>query len=371
MDIFSVAISILTIAVLIIVHEFGHFLAARYYGFQTPVFGIGLPIGPGINLFKKWETQFKFYFALIGGFVAIPELGDETDHEELKKYDMKPMREFPVGQRAVVASAGIVFNILFAIIIAIVMAASVGLPKAVPNSKIAAFTSKESFAKKSGFLEGDKIVFVDNIVIDSAEKLQETIKNSKGKTITVIVERMVDKTPTVTAITLESPGAFGIVLGNDKVYEKYGLNPFMWVYKSIVFVGQNMLAMFLSVIGLFVALAHKVISLVLPGYGAAAADLGQVKGIVGIVQLISEDIKGNITLLYEFAILLSLNLAVINLLPIPALDGGHLVFMAYEAIAGKKACQKFQANAVQIGFVFLLGIIFLTTFNDLKNWLFG
>ena len=85
MDFLAIIISILTIAVLIIVHEFGHFLFAKFYGFQTPVFGIGLPIGPGINLFKKWGTQFKFYFALIGGFVAIPELGDETDKETLAK----------------------------------------------------------------------------------------------------------------------------------------------------------------------------------------------------------------------------------------------------------------------------------------------
>ena len=75
-------------------------------------------------------------------------------------------------------------------------------------------------------------------------------------------------------------------------------------------------------------------------------------------------------LLLEFAILLSLNLAVINVLPIPALDGGHLLFMAYEAIAGKKPSEKILNGAMQAGFIFLLSIIALTTLNDVKNWIF-
>ncbi len=129
--------------------------------------------------------------------------------------------------------------------------------------------------------------------------------------------------------------------------------------------------MLLSVIGLLAALVQKLLALVIPNLAPMATELGEVKGIVGIVQIISHDIRSNAVLLLEFAILLSLNLAVINVLPIPALDGGHLLFMAYEGITGKKPHGKLQETAIQIGFIFLLGIIAITTFNDIKNCIFG
>ena len=372
MDFLAVIISFLMITILIVVHEFGHFLAARYYGFQTPVFGIGLPFGPGINLFKKWDTQFKFYFALIGGFVAIPELGDETDEEVVKEYTLdKPLREFPVHQRAVVASGGIVFNIIFAFLLAVVMAGTVGLPKAVPTNTISGFVNESSVAKKAGLEAGDKILRLNDIEIKSALGLQEAVKETANQKITLLVDRPNAGATTAFKVEIDSPGSLGVMLDYEKTYEKFGSNPLVWVWEAFRFTSKTLIAMFLSIIGIFAALFTKLFSFINPDLAPSSMNLGDVKGIVGIVQLISQDIQHNAILLFDFAILLSLNLAVINLLPIPALDGGHLVFMAYEAIFGKKACDKFQARAVQAGFLFLISIIIITTFNDLKNWIFG
>lgn len=384
MDFLFVLASVLLITVLIVVHEFGHFLAAKFYGFQTPVFGIGLPFGPGIDLFKKWGTQFKFYFALIGGFVAIPELGDETDDEMLKKYKVeKPLREFPVYQRAVVASGGIVFNILFGFLIAVVMAATIGLPKSVPSNSIAAFTSTESIAKKAGLISGDKITSVNGIEVKTGEELKSTIQQLANQEVQLKISRPVyeevtgKKKASKKVVSYEdldlkvfSPGALGIVLGQDKVYEHYGMNPIKWIWNALIFTGKTIGVMFVSIIALLIALIQKVLVIIIPGMQVASVDLGEVKGIVGIVQIISEDIRSNAFLLLEFAYLLSLNLAVINVLPIPALDGGHLAFMAYEGIAGKKPAEKFQEISIQIGFAFLLTLILITTFNDIKNWIF-
>jgi regulator of sigma E protease len=376
MDFFAIIISVLTIAVLIIVHEFGHFLFAKMYGFQTPVFGIGLPFGPGINLFKKWDTQFKFYFALIGGFVAIPELGDETDKESLAKYEnLKPLREFPVHQRAVVAFGGIAFNILFAFLLAIIMAACVGLPSAQPTTTVSAF-SKDSPAQKAGLAIGDKVISIDDYQLTTAKELQDKIKATANTQITLLVERDINPDKEIEDIRklslyIKNPGALGIVLGSQKIYNKYPANAFIWIKEAFLFVSKTILLMFLSVFGIFAALFQKIIGIFVPNLEPAGVNLGDVKGIVGIVQIISQDIKNNATLLFDFAILLSLNLAVINLLPIPALDGGHLMFMAIEAITGKKPSEKFQESLVQIGFAFLMSAILITTFNDIKNWLFG
>ena len=376
MDFLAVLISVLTIAILIIVHEFGHFLFAKLYGFQTPVFGIGLPIGPGINLFKKWDTQFKFYFALIGGFVAIPELGDETDKETLDKYkDLKPLKEFPVHQRAVVAFGGIAFNILFAFLLAIIMAASVGLPSAETTTEIAAF-AKDSAAKEAGLLVSDKIISIDGFELTTAAELQKKVQITAGKKIKLVINRNTaakgeEENIQSFEIFVNNPGALGIVLGAQKVYNKYPANPLIWVKEAFLFTVKTIALMFLSIFGIFAALFQKIISVFVPNLEPSAVNLGDVKGIVGIVQVISQDIKNNAVLLFDFSILLSLNLAVINLLPIPALDGGHLLFMAFEAITGKKPSEKLQENLVQAGFIFLMSVIVITTFNDVKNWIFG
>ncbi len=376
MDFLFIIISILTITLLIVVHEFGHFLAAKYFGFQTPVFGIGLPFGPSIDLFKKWDTQFKFYWALIGGFVAIPELGDETDPETIKKYSMdKPLREFPVYQRAIVASGGIVFNILFAFLLAVVMAGSVGLPRAAANNIISGFVASNTTAKDAGLEPGDRVIAVNNTPIQDGKELQKTIHDLGESDLNLVIERptKVGDTESVQTKTihLHSKGSLGIILGHQKEYKKFAPNPLIWIWEAFKFTADTTIAMILSVIGLLAALVHKILALVIPNLAPMATELGEVKGIVGIVQIISHDIKSNAVLLLEFAILLSLNLAVINILPIPALDGGHLLFMAYEAITGKKPHGKLQEGAIQIGFIFLLSIIAITTFNDIKNWIFG
>lgn len=361
------------ITALIVVHEFGHFFAAKYYGFQTPVFGIGLPFGPSIDLGKKWDTQFKFYWALIGGFVAIPELGDETDPETIKEYKIdKPLREFPVHQRAVVASGGIVFNILFAFLLAIIMAATIGLPVAKANNTITAFIDDSSVAEKAGLKIGDQIIQVNSMQISTGTELQTAIKNFSHQDINVKIKRASNpksKNHQIISTKFYSQGSLGVMLGNNKEYQKYPFNPLTWIIEAFKFTLNTMIGMFISIIAIFGSLFTKIASIFNPNIAPAAVELGEVKGIVGIVQIISQDIKSNALLLLEFAILLSLNLAVINVLPIPALDGGHLVFMAYEAIAGKKPSEKILNAAMQTGFVFLLSIIALTTLNDVKNWI--
>jgi membrane-associated protease RseP (regulator of RpoE activity) len=379
MDFLLVLISVSMITVLIVVHEFGHFLAAKYYGFHTPVFGIGLPFGPSIDLFTRWGTQFKFYFALIGGFVAIPELGDESDPELLKKYNFdKPLREFSVGKRAIVASGGIVFNIIFAFLLAIVMSLTIGLPQAVPSNTISAFTGANSLAKKSGIQLGDQITKINTYEIKSGIDLQKTVKKLSNQKITLEIKRPIpnkEKKSNVeyqdVKLEIFSPGSLGVVLGHKKEYQSPEKNILNSVWKSFLFTAQTLIAMFISVIGIFYGLFQKLISLFNPNLASNQINLNDVKGIVGIVQIISQDIKTNAFMLLEFAYLLSLNLAVINLLPIPALDGGHLAFMAYEAVMKRKPPEKIQETAIQIGFIFLLSIIFITTLNDLKNWIFG
>src|ERR1700722_14540063 len=99
------------LSVLIIVHECGHFSVARFFGFQTPIFGFGLPFGPHWVVGKKWGTEFRIHACLLGGYVAIPELGDESNADAFGALT-QPFRKFPIWQRALVAVAGVAFNVL-------------------------------------------------------------------------------------------------------------------------------------------------------------------------------------------------------------------------------------------------------------------
>jgi regulator of sigma E protease len=401
MDFLFIIISVLLITLLIVVHEFGHYLAAKMYGFQTPIFGIGLPFGPHIDLFKKWNTQFRFYFMLIGGFVAIPETGDETDLEQFKDLgELKPLRKFPVHQRAVVAFAGVFFNIIFAFLISVVMAGTTGLPTMKASTEIMGFVSEDSPAKKAGLMEGDTIISINGIEIDSGEELKDLVSSFKNEYVILQVARdpelmnngeSANKTTTAASDThkedvphfavnknfksvgeykVRSNGAIGVKLGLKKLYTKSSNNIFSWLKDGFIFTINTLFMMFVSIFTIINSLFDKVLAAIGIVNPSQVSDFGEVKGIVGIVQLISQDIKNNFYMILEFAVLLNLNLAVINLLPIPALDGGHLVFLGYEKVFGTKPSAKIQDGLIQAGFMFLLSVMAITTFNDIKVWIF-
>src|ERR1700722_13596745 len=117
------------LSVLIIVHECGHFSVARMFGFQTPVFGFGLPFGPHWVVGRKWGTEFRIHACLLGGYVAIPELGDESAASaDAFGVPLLPFHKFPIWQRALVALAGVGFNMLFAYLVMFVMLVTHGQP---------------------------------------------------------------------------------------------------------------------------------------------------------------------------------------------------------------------------------------------------
>ena len=293
---------------LIVVHEFGHFLAAKLYGFQTPIFGIGFPFGPHIDLFKKWDTQFRFYFALIGGFVAIPETSDESSAETLKDIELKPFKKFPVYQRAVVAVAGVAFNILFAFLIAIVMIGTTGLPKLAASNKIIEFVDKNSPALQAGLEKGDLIISVNGLEINSGKELQTAINSHIDEDISLKVKRNEE----IKTFNLHSSGAIGVKLGLKKEYIKHDFNLFKWIGEAFKYTAETLVMMVLSIIAIFSSLFAKLANLVGIETALPSANLGEVKGIVGIVQLITEDIKSNIWMILEFAFLLNLNLALLT-----------------------------------------------------------
>lgn len=378
---FNIIIVLALISLMIIVHEFGHWIVARKLGFQTPVFGFGLPFGSHIKLGRWKDTEFRFHWFVLGGYVAIPELGDETNEAILKEMpNLKPLKSFPVWKRAAVASAGVFFNILFAYLACLIMVATIGPPSDrgnvvitnlldVPTSGVTA----NPIAKNAGFQAGDVILQTNYINIKDPSQVVKIVKSNSKKQVVFKIKRtyLVDgkKQDEIIKIkvTPSAEGTIGIGLGLAKngEYEKPSKNPLVWIVQSAKVLTEWSITMLLGlwfmILNLFGAS---------PG-GSPKISTDDLHGIIAIISVFAQAITLDFREVYRWSALISVNLAIINLLPIPALDGGHLLFMFIEKLRGKRLAESIQQKAIQTGFFLLILLMFFVLFNDIKGLISG
>ncbi len=370
---------------MIIVHEFGHWIVARSLGFQTPIFGFGLPFGGHIKLGKWKDTEFRFHWFVLGGYVAIPELGDESKEEVQKEMpDLKPLQSFPVWKRAAVASAGVIFNILFAYFMCLIMVATVGPPSTKGNVIIVNLLDAASvegksgikpnpIAKEAGLKPGDIIVKINHIRMKDPAQVVRIIKLNKQQKVLLGIQRtqIVNKKKKHKylriAIIPNEEGKIGVGLGlaSNGEYDKPSKNPFVWLIQA----GQILLDWTISMLfGLWYMLINLfgVSSSGIPKVGAE-----DLHGIIAIVSIFAQAITIDFREVFRWSALISVNLAIINLLPIPALDGGHLLFMLIEKIRGKKLAESIQQRAIQTGFFLLILLMVFVLFNDIRGLVSG
>ena len=385
MMIVNLVLVLLIISIMIIVHEFGHWIVARKLGFQTPIFGFGLPFGGHIKLGNWKETEFRFHWFVLGGYVAIPELGDETSEENLKEMpNLKPMKTFPVWKRACVASAGVLFNILFAYLMCLIMVATIGPPSDAGNIVVTHLMDKplsddqkdfvpNPIAKNAGFQEGDVILKINHIKMKDPNQVVNIVRSNALKQLTFKIQRTKiigekEKKEIVRLkVTPSTEGTIGIGLGFAKKaeYKKPSRNPVTWVIQSAAVLTDWTISMLIGLWLLFMNIFGFA-----PG-GAPKVNADDLHGIIAIVSVFAQAITIDPREVYRWSALISVNLAIINLLPIPALDGGHLLFMFIEKIRGKKLAESFQQKAIQAGFMLLLALMFFVLFNDIKGLISG
>src|SRR5579885_1383580 len=328
------------ISVLVIVHECGHFLVARLFGFQTPVFGIGLPVGPFVVVGHKWGTQFRIHAALLGGYVAIPELGDESQHDkDAYGVELQPFKKFPIWQRALVAFAGVGFNILFAYLIMFMMLVIQGNPKT--QVEVQQLFAKNPIAKNAGVKPGDRILSIDDYKVETTPETVKFLEEHKAQQVTLHMLR--NDQPLDIKVTTNGEGKIGMVL-NQKVigYEKIdkSLPEIAVIAFNRLCELTNGMIQALGMIGK--GIAAWVASGGKPAVGPdTTVGPGDVHGILAVMKLGSDIAKEqDWNQLSLFTILISMDLAIINLIPWPALDGGHLAFMAVEAVRGRPMGEK-------------------------------
>ncbi len=332
---------IIFLSILIIVHELGHFFAAKKFGLLVEEFGIGLP--PRIWGKKIGETTYSINALPIGGFVKIYGENGEEKKEGEKDRSFSSLK---IWKRAVVLFAGVFMNFILGwLVISIVF--FIGIPQAIFIADVA----QSSPAEKIGLIAGDKITNFYEL-----DELIKYINNNKGQIVNLEIERS-GKALNVQAIPRVSPpegqGALGVALVE-------GGSPRMGIFSSF-YEGLKSSAEITKAIVLAI---FNLIKLAFIG----EATMEAVAGPVGIVKITAQAGTLGFVYLLQLLALISLNLAVINLFPFPALDGGRLLFLAIEKIKGSPLNRKFEQIVNATGMALLLLLMLLITINDITRF---
>lgn len=349
----SVISFVIVLGILIFVHEFGHFLFAKLFGIKVLKFSLGF--GPKVVGFKGGETEYLISAFPLGGYV---KMVGENPAEEVEEQDVaRSFSQKPVWQRFIVVAGGPLFNLLFAALLFFTIFALAGLPVPMPGTTIGSVSPK-SPAEKAGLKSGDTIVAINGKTTKEWREVSELIKNCGGKPVHLLIRRDgQDLKLTGTPRMQQVKNIFGEATGkryllgitrSDKVkYKKVS------VFEALVAgFGQTWSFIYLTVMGIV-----KMIQKVIP-----ASDLG---GPILIAQMAGKQLENGLMNFLYFMGLVSVNLGILNLFPIPILDGGHLFFFSVEALRRKPLEQKTQEMLQQIGLFILASLMIFVFYNDI------
>ena len=365
----SIIIFIIILAILIFVHELGHFLVAKKSGIRVDEFGLGFP--PKIFAKKLGNTVYTLNAIPFGGFVKI--FGEDPHSEEIKEEDRHTSFFYkPKWIQVSVLVAGVTFNIIFAWL-CISLGFMIGMPASTDYSSFGQTTRtnlviteiiKDSPAEKAGLTTGDVIVSVSSGEVSiqnenlTPNKVSELISNSIAKNIEVAYRRG-EALPTNVFIEpnsdlIEGKKAIGIVMDSMGILKLPIHLAFIEGARTTWFLTKG------TVVGL-VGFLRDVVTF--------KSDFSQVAGPVGIAKVVSQANNLGFVYLLSLVALISINLAVINLLPFPALDGGRLLFVGIEAIIRRPINPVFVRWTNALGFVFLIILMLVITSHDILNLL--
>ncbi len=378
--ILTIILFILILSVLVLVHEFGHFYTARRAGVKVEEFGFGIP--PRIWGKKFGETLYSINLLPFGGFVRL--MGEDVDTQE----EIDAMRTHPEsfiaktpGQRAVIVTAGVFMNILLAIGLYYIFFiatnfTSLTFPKmfefdfrfgnTVEFPNVVMGFAEESPAEDAGLAIGDSVLKVDEVPVPTNEAFKEQIATKAGKDteLTVVDARSLDKaTRVVTVVPIYDSTSGNVVVG-AYMGEAFSLT-YSQPYQKIL-VGPmhtyNVTAYSIYALSQLVKSSFAERSL-----EPVSESVSGPVGIASVVGGILSDGRDTGLALIDLVALLSISLAFINILPLPALDGGRLAFIVAEKITGKRPSHAVEMTIHKVGMLFLLLLLVLVTIRDVSR----
>lgn len=328
-------LAILLFCIMIFPHELGHFIAAKKMGVKVNEFAFGM--GPVIWKKQRGETLHSIRLFPIGGFCAME--GEDEESDEPRAFSNKKP-----WQKIVVLAAGSFMNVLCALLIMILITGMAGFTTTTVDS-----VEKGSPAAEAGIVSGDVIVDIDGKKIESWADISESVLKSEGRTLTLTIER--EDEEKTTNITPAASAEGGYVIG---VTSRVSHNPAKAVSEGSKATWNMTKSMFATMGQLLT--------------GKLGAD--NLSGPVGMVQMVSETSQYGFWYYGFLTALICLNLAIINMLPLPALDGGRIIFVLYTMITGRKVSEKVEGTIHFAGILLLFALMIYVTFNDITR-IFG
>jgi len=334
-------VAVLLFLVLIIIHEFGHFIAAKLMGVRVNEFAVGF----GPKLFsKKWgETKYAFNLIPLGGYCAM-EGEDEASGDERAFCNKKPWRRF------IIVVMGAVFNLILGLVIVAIILA----PQKTFTSTVIAEFEENASSQSTGLAVDDRIIEVDGRRIFSTYDLSYAFTNVKdGKIdITVLRDGKEKLLKNVTFETEEEEGMSFLTVD----FKVYGIKKTVGSY-----INQTVS----TAISYCAVIWRSLIDLIGGKYGISA-----ISGPVGVTVAISNAAKQSLQNLLPIMALITINLGIFNLLPLPALDGGRLLFILIEMIFRKPVPQKYESAVHAVGFVLLIILMLFVMAKDIWTLIF-
>ena len=335
---------IIVFSVVILSHEFGHYFFSRMAGIK--ILELGLGFGPRLAGFVKEKTLYSLNILPLGGFIRIAGINPEEETKEDQYSTEESYMSKTPPQKFLSVFGGPLFNILLAFLIFYIMFVFTGVPKDISN-EIAAI-SPGSVAAAAGMKAGDRIIALSGKKIIKMTNAIDEIHGSSGKTLVLNIQRDGKILTMKVMPQLNKRLKIGLIGFSLKpIYAK--TDPLTALVDSVEQVGVTIFAV-LYTLGLL--LIGKISIFELAGPVGIAQFTGQVAG-EGVVPLLS------------FTAFLSINLGLVNLLPIPALDGGRLVFIVIEWIRKKAVDISLENKIHEVGFIVLLAFMAVVTINDI------
>ena len=374
MIITTIILFLLILGVIVFFHELGHFVMAKLYGVKVEEFAIGFP--PKIFGVKKGETEYRLNWVPLGGYCKIVgEDGEEKDNP-------RSFGSRSIFQRFQIISAGVLMNFFLAFVI-FSFIFMVGFPQDITGKELSIIKADENFgqaeivideenaksvtdvkiqiseivkdspADKAEIKIGDTIVQADEMKINSIEDLQNYTQENLGEPMTLSITRG-SESFTKKIIPRENypegEGALGVSLAQTAVVS----------YSILEAIKQGFEYTVQLTIFIIMAFANIIWGLVTTGKTVA-----EVSGPVGIAAMTQQAASMGFLTVLNFTALISVNLAIINALPLPALDGGRMLFLLVEKIKGSPINQVWEAKANNLGFMLLMGLMIIVTFKDI------
>lgn len=359
---------VFVLTVVVFFHEFGHFLVARWCGVKVDAFSIGF--GPELwGREDRKGTRWRVAAIPLGGYVKFHGDANGASAPDLEQIDAMPEAERkvtffgqPVWKRAAVVLAGPVANFILAIVIFSALFSTYG--RIILAPRVASVIAGGA-AEKAGFAAGDLVLSIDGQPIESFARMQEAVSASTGKPLKIVVRRgdeevTLEATPQLreveTALGKTKIGMLGLQASSDPAdqrEERYG------PAESVVLAVQETW-MVVERTGGYIA-----------GLIAGREGADQLSGPIGIAQVSGQMAKAidkvGLSPLFNLIAILSISIGLLNLMPVPLLDGGHLLFYGIEAVRGRALAERTQEYAFRVGLAMVCTLMVFSTYNDLAR----